>query len=320
MENFYEKNLNGNNNDELKIFPSTNFHGEIDILPNTNDNHLLSNINKESNINNFALYKTSSKKRKFSLKREILGAIVFAAMIGTTIVAGNLNKRTKTFENRKAIVEYYGYDSKENQALMYLEDAKEFDEMDFDSVKYDRQAVDYSNHKLASPVYINSQIKNLKKLKENLDLNDLDKVEQYLALAAELKIQNVLLNEDIQKNIDVISEGYYNSLKKYAAELYDLSDYTKIELDRGFAPEGGGNIFYYIEYGRDFNKKKAHITDNKLKRGIDVLKELEKVKYTDDNLIDENINALVNQMGFEKQVDEKNLYNRKSEESLKKMY
>ena len=278
----------------------------------------------KSNIDNERKSKAKNIKVNKNSKAVLRRGV--ALVVAGTIAAGTLigifaHERKKDIEaNRASIVTYYGEDSDEADILRYLDLAIKLDELDLDKYSVSKD-LEYSliiREELSRPAYIDAQIDEYR----NMSINDTDLKSVYdgIQTIAFLKKQKELINEYISsKGHSIVYEDFRSSLKDYAAEEYNLDVPQNIIFNYNFN-NSDGTTTVTLNYNENYREYRCVVNNRKIKNGVCDMVSLQNLQNSDSSnkkILNEYISALVKSMNYKNDVDEKDLYNPKSEERLK---
>ena len=264
--------------------------------------------------------KIKANKRK---KKILSGGLALATIGGIAIglvMTLNSVQAQNIEEDRKAIVSYYGENSKESELLKYIDVSTKLDELDLEKYSTDGVVDAFKlDGDLYKPEEIQNRIEEFKSISIE-DKTDLNSMYKYINDVVYLKDQQQKINNYIK------SEGYYtvlrdysSSLKKYAAEEYNLSNPENIGFNSRYEKYDGSNsnVITYKENDREY---KSVLNDKTVSTGVNDLVDLKYMdmdKSSNIDLLKQYSKNLKKAIEYEKSVESEDLYNQKLEESLK---
>ena len=268
--------------------------------------------------------KNRRKLRRNRLKKKIfssgLALITLGGMAIGLVTAINSVQAQEMENDRKAIVSYYGEYSKESELLRYIDVSIKLDELDLE--KYNISGViDKFNLDItiSKPEEIENKVEEFKGISIE-DKTDLNSMYKYIDDIVYLKDQEQKINNYIK------TEGYYivlkdfsNSLKKYAAEEYNLDNPRNIEFRSRYEKNDGSNI-NFIAYKESNKEYKAFINDKVVSSGVNDmidLKYMDMNKYSNIDILKQYSKNLKKAMDYDNLVESKDLYNQELEVNLK---
>ena len=263
------------------------------------------------------LKKNRLKKRLFS------GGIALFTIGGMAIglVTALNSVQAHDMDNaREAIVSYYGEDSKESELLRYIDVSTKLDELDLE--KYNTSGV-MDNFNLdvtiSKPEEIESKVEEFKSI-SIADKTDLNSMYKYIDDVVYLKDQEQKINNYIKtEGRHTVLKDFSESLKKYAAEEYNLENPRNIEFRYHYEKNDGSNdnVIAYKESNKEY---KTVINDKVVSSGVNDMVDL---KYMDMNnssnidILKQYSKNLKKAIDYNNLVESQDLYNPELEGNLK---
>lgn len=193
---------------------------------------------KNLQVNKEAVRKRRNKKIKYKL---VIAAFT-ATIAAGSIVGINKIKSNNEKQQIQTIVNYYGKESEENKVVDYIELSEKLNSMKLSNYSADEDLFNKYNisNELKSPEEINDLIETAKTFNQYISSKNLKTQSSNIETFLNLIMQEKLVNDYIYTTGYFTAQTASNeSTKKYAGEVFGITDYNNIKFDYNISPSTG---------------------------------------------------------------------------------